>query len=128
MYPSRSTHPSRSTELYVGVSRDQADRRKFPRSSQRYKVRILSQKLNEEPAVLDGTLINVSLGGALFRVDAYMSPQDPCSVEIYGAAGRVIPKKALAHVVHTSVGPNGEYLLRVEFVKPLKTIKEPGKM
>ena len=120
--------PSTSAKPGAGASWNQADRRKFPRSSQRYEVRICPGKLGEETAVMNGTLINVSLGGALLSVDAYMSPEAPCSVEIYAAAGRVIPDKTLAHVVHTSIGPRGEYVLRVKFVKPLKTIKEPGKM
>ena len=119
---------SSSAKPGAGAVSKQPDRRKFPRSSQRYQVRICSEKLGEESVVMNGTLINVSLGGALFSVDAYMSPQEPCSLEIYGAAGRVIPNKTLAHVVRTSVGPCGDYQLRVEFVKPLKSIKEPGEM
>lgn len=77
---------------------------------------------------MHGTLINVSLGGALFSVEDYMSPQEPFSVEIYGAVGRVIPNKASGHVVRTSAGPGGGYLSGVEFATPLRTIKEPGQM
>ncbi len=119
---------SSSAELGAEASLNPSDRRKFPRSSQRYEVRVRSEKPDQASVVMTGTLINVSLGGALFSLGAYMSPQEPCSVEIYGAAGRVIPNKTLAHVIHTSLGPSGDYQLRVEFVKPLKSIKEPGEM
>ena len=82
----------------------------------------------ETSAIMDGTLINVSLGGALFSVDNYMAPNAPCSVEIYGAWGRIIPSKTHGRVVRTSAEPSGGYLSGVEFLTPLKAIKEPGEM
>ena len=50
----------------------------------------------------------------------------PCSVEICGAAGRVIPNNAVGQVVRTSVEPSGGYLSGVEFVTPPRAIKGPG--
>ena len=104
------------------------DRRQYPRSSQLYRVRIRTEKLGEGPLTMQGTLINVSLGGAPFSVDRYLSPRNPCSIEICGAAGRVIPNKAVGQVVRTSVEPSGGYLSGVEFVTPLRAIKGPGEM
>ena len=127
-------HLSSPTATSSADSLKGPDRRRFPRSSQRYKARVSIAATTtllargRTSAIMDGTLINLSLAGALFSVDNYMVPNAPCSVEIYGAAGRVIPSKTHGRVVRTSAEPSGGYLSGVEFVTPLKTIKEPGKM
>ena len=129
-----SMRPSSPAALGSADSLNVSDRRRFPRSSQCYKVGVRLEpptiwlEPGEASSIIRGTLINVSLGGALFSIDDYLAPNAQCSVEIYGAAGRVIPNKTLGHVVRTSAGPSGGYLSSVEFVKPLRTIKEPGKL
>ena len=121
-------HPSSPATPGSASSLSGLDRRKFPRSSQNYRARISTEKLGEGSVIMEGTLINVSLGGALLSVRSYMSPRDPCFVEIHGAVGRVIPNQAVGQVVRTTVGPSGGYLSGIEFVTPLRTIKEPGEM
>ena len=105
-----------------------AERRGFPRSTQRYEVCIRATDSPDEPILTQGTLINVSLSGALMSVKDFLSRDQPCTVEIFGAFGRVIPNRIVGRVVGTSLGPKGDFFLRVEFSEPLEEIKEPGKL
>ena len=105
-----------------------ADRRSSLRSSQRYQVSLRTEDSGARPAFTRGTLMDVSLGGALIAVEDYFRRGTRCSLEICGALGRVIPNTAVGRVVGTSVGPRGDFLLRIGFSEPLKAIKEPGKL
>jgi hypothetical protein len=91
-------------------------------------VCIRSEKPDDGAIITRGQLLNISLGGALVSVQDYVPRRQPCSVEIYGAVGRVIPNYVIGRVVGTSVDRRGDFLLRIEFAEPLITIKEPGEM
>ena len=105
------------------------NRRKYPRVSRRMRVGVrmeqpmFSGNAGEGSPVVDGTLINVSRGGAQFRLDKYLAPHAPCSVEIYGAAGEVVPSVSRAHVVRTARVPRGGYVTSIRFVEPLVTVE-----
>ncbi len=104
------------------------NRREFPRSAQCYQVRVRAQKPGDGVVTTHGTLVNVSMGGALVRVKDYIPRDYPCTVEIPGAIHRVVPNQAKGRVVGTSVGARGDFLLHIKFVEPLQAIKEPGEM
>jgi hypothetical protein len=105
-----------------------ANRREFPRSPQRYQVRIRAMDTGAGPVTTQGTLVNVSMGGALVRVEDFIRRGTLCSVEFPGAEYRLIPHQANGRILGTSVGARGDFLLRIEFAERLKAIKEPGKM
>jgi len=77
----------------------------------------VEQPMFPESPVVEGTLIDLSHGGAQFRLDEYLAPHVPCSVEIYG--DKVIPSVSRAHVVRTARARRGGYITSIEFVKPL---------
>jgi hypothetical protein len=104
------------------------ERRAYPRSDSFYPVRLHVERLGAESTLRHGILLNVSRGGALLSVDGYMPRDQPCEVEIYGAAGRVIPHRIFSRVVETSVGEGDDFRIRVEFSKPLETITRPDEI
>ena len=126
MRSSKATVPRSPTTLKG------ADRRKYPRSAQRFRIGIrleppvIFSDVERRPEVIEGTLINVSRGGALFSHDQYLAPHAPCSVEIYGAAGHVIPNTSQAHIVRTIREPRGGYLTGIQFSQPLRTVVGSG--
>ena len=107
------------------------NRRKYPRVSRRMRVGVrmhqpmLSGNPGEGSSVVDGTLINVSRGGAQFRLDKYLAPHAPCSVEIWWGAGKLVPSSSRAHVVRTVRVPRGGYITSIRFVEPLVTVEGP---
>jgi len=105
-----------------------AERRRYPRSESFYAVRVHVERLGAEPVLTHGMLLNVSRGGALLSVDGYLPRDQPCRVEIYGAAGRVIPHRVFSRVVETSVGPGDDFRMRVEFAQPLEVIRRPDEI
>ncbi len=107
---------------------NRSERRKYPRSESFYPVRIHVERFGAEAALRHGILLNVSRGGALLSIDGYLPRDQPCQVEIYGAAGRVIPHRVFSRVIETSIGPGDDFRLRVEFAKPLETIKRPDEI
>ena len=98
------------------------DRRKYPRVSRRMKVGV---RVEQPMFVVEGTLIDLSHGGAQFRLDKYLAPHVPCSVEIYGGAGKVVPSVSRAHVVRTARVPRGGYITSIEFLEPLVAVEGP---
>ncbi len=104
------------------------ERRKYPRSESFYPVRIHVERFGAPPILTNGILLNVSRGGALLSVDGYLPRDQPCEVEIYGAAGRVIPHRVFSRVIETSIGPGEDFRIRVEFSKPLDSIRRPDEI
>ena len=118
----KSEMPSEGAEALL------AERRRHPRSESFYPVRLHIERLGAEAVLRHGILLNVSRGGALLSVDGYLPRDQPCEVEIYGAAGRVIPHRVFSRVVETSIGPNDDFRMRVEFSQPLQTITRPDEI
>jgi len=85
----------------------------------------VEQPMFPESPVVEGTLIDLSHGGAQFRLDKYLAPDVPCSVEIYGGAGKVVPSVSRAHVVRTARVPRGGYITSIEFLEPLVAVEGP---
>jgi hypothetical protein len=110
------------------VEQRRGERRRYPRSESFYPVRIHVQRLGAAAVLTNGILLNVSRGGALLSVDGYLPRDQPCEVEIYGAAGRVIPHRVFSRVVETRVGPGDDFRIRVEFSKPLESITRPDEI
>lgn len=104
------------------------ERRKYPRSESFYPVRLHVERLGAEAVLRHGILLNVSRGGALLSVDGYLPRDQPCEVEIYGAAGRVIPHRIFSRVVETSIGQDDDFFMRVEFSQLLDTITRPDEI
>ena len=107
------------------------DRRKYPRVSRRMRVGVRVEQpmffgnAGEGAPVVEGTLIDLSRGGAQFSIDKYLAPHAPCSVEIYGGAGKVVPSVSRAHVVRTARVPRGGYITSIEFLEPLVAVEGP---
>ena len=125
--------PDSIAETETGSSGKRAEtttreRRKYPRSESFYAVRIHVERLGAKPVVTHGILLNVSRGGALLSVDGYLPREQPCQVEIFGAAGRVIPHRVFSRVVETSMGPGDDFRMRVEFAHPLEVIRSPDEI
>lgn len=119
------------TELAAADERGETavtERRKYPRAESFYAVRLHVERLGAQPVLTHGILLNVSRGGALLSVDSYLPQEQPCQVEIYGAAGRVIPHRVFSRVVETSVGPGDDFRVRVEFAHPLEVIRRPDEI
>lgn len=106
----------------------EAERRRYPRSESFYPVRIHVERLGARSVLTHGILLNLSRGGALLSVDGYLPREQPCQVEIYGAAGRVIPHRVFSRVVETSIGPGDDFRIRVEFAQPLEVIGRPDEI
>ena len=108
------------------------NRRKYPRVSRRMRVGVrMDQPVfsgnggGERSPVVDGTLINVSRGGAQFSLDKYLAPDAPCSVDIWWGAGKLAPSASRAHVVRSVRVPRGGYITSVRFVEPLVAVEGP---
>jgi hypothetical protein len=79
----------------------------------------------EGSPVAEGRLIDLSRGGARFRLDEYLAPHAPCLFNFYGRAGEVLPSVSRAHVVRTARMPRGGYITSIEFLEPLVAVDGP---
>lgn len=122
-----SRRPSAVPSAAAGKGKD---RREFPRLSQHLKVGVhvkqpvLFSSPGRGPAVMEGTLINVSRSGALLSLGEYLAPHAACSIEFYGAAGRICPSLSGARVVRTTRQPGGGYRIGVQFDEALTSVEE----
>jgi len=120
-----ATDTDQTSESHDPTATRLTERRAHPRSDSFYPVRLHIERLGAETVLRQGILLNVSRGGALLSVDGYLPRDQPCELEIYGAAGRVIPHRVFSRVVETSIGEGDDFRIRVEFSKPLETITRP---
>lgn len=104
------------------------EQRAHPRQSQRYVVRLHLDEPGGDPKTVRGILLDLSLGGAKAEIEEFLQAGQQCLFELMGASGRVVPNKVPGTVMEAVPGPGRQMTVRIAFEKPLKVIKQPGKI
>lgn len=115
----------------AGSSRNESDRRAFPRVGAHYSVSLEPEaSVSQVPAGLfpvSGITLNVSRGGMLARVERLLDRRSRYRVRFFGTAGKVEPESAWAEVRRTGVGPAG-WEVGLEFDSPLRLLSPDGEL
>jgi len=100
------------------------DRRTHPRQPHQASLRIhVGHPAGRGLVQVDGDITNLSQGGALVSAVHHIAPGQPCLVEITADNEDIVPTKMTGTVRRTCLGSQYDFLLGIEFVRPLEDIR-----
>jgi len=99
------------------------DRRTHPRQPHQASLRIhVGHPAGRGLVQVVGGITNLSQGGALVSAVHHIAPGQPCLVEITGGNKDIVPDRVTGTVRRTCLGSQDDFLLGIEFVRPLEAI------
>ena len=100
----------------------QHEQRWYPRILLKLPVRVYGELDENGMTVQSGLSENLSLGGALVSVPEYLPCGSRCRVKFVDASESIVPNYVFGTVRHITPGSDKDFLVGIEFSKPLAII------
>ncbi len=107
---------------------DGPNRRHYLRHDMVFPVDVEVDRPGSKPLHLQGTTINLGLGGVIVDLPQTLPIDARCCVHFQHAVGRISPIKPLGRIQDVRSWKRGRHAVAIKFLKPLEMAKPAGEV